>query len=141
MSPAIVNSHAYSRPAAGASAKASLEYGIIFIYTLILNLTKKFWEELMAYFNLIRHGPHGKRHVQQFFYFCVYIRSRGNVFTEALPSNDRGKNIQTHRLMGGIYEVAVEMGPGATICIQSFIKIGSGIQKLIGRNADRMVTS
>jgi hypothetical protein len=27
---------------------------------------------------------------------------------------------------------AVEMGPGAMICIPSFIKIGSGIQKLIG---------
>jgi hypothetical protein len=27
---------------------------------------------------------------------------------------------------------AIEMGSGAMICIPSFIKIGSGIQKLIG---------
>jgi hypothetical protein len=30
---------------------------------------------------------------------------------------------------------AVEMGSGAMICIPSFIKIGSGIQKLIWRDA------
>jgi hypothetical protein len=29
---------------------------------------------------------------------------------------------------------AVEMGEGAMICIPSFIKTGSGIQKLIGEN-------
>jgi hypothetical protein len=33
--------------------------------------------------------------------------------------------------MGGIYEVAVEMGVGAMIYIPSFIKFGLGIQKLI----------
>jgi hypothetical protein len=38
--------------------------------------------------------------------------------------------------MGGIYEVAVEMGPGAMIYIQSFIKIDSGIQKSIGGGGD-----
>jgi hypothetical protein len=39
---------------------------------------------------LIRHGPHWKRRVQQFFYCCVCIRYRGNVSTEQLPTNDRG---------------------------------------------------
>jgi hypothetical protein len=34
--------------------------------------------------------------------------------------------------MGVIYEYAIEMGSGAMIYISSFIKIGSGIQKLIG---------
>jgi hypothetical protein len=34
--------------------------------------------------------------------------------------------------MGGIYEVRLEMIPGAMLYIPSFIKIGSGIQKLIG---------
>jgi hypothetical protein len=34
--------------------------------------------------------------------------------------------------MGGIYEVAVEMGSGAMIYIPSFINIGSEIQKLMG---------
>jgi hypothetical protein len=46
--------------------------------------------------------------------------------------------------MGGIYDVAVEMGSDAMIYIPSFIKIGFGIQKLIGgirRHTDSMVTS
>jgi hypothetical protein len=34
--------------------------------------------------------------------------------------------------MGGIYVVAVEMGSGAMLYIPSFMKIGSGIQKLMG---------
>jgi hypothetical protein len=39
----------------------------------------------------MRHGPHRKRRVRQFFYFCVCIRCRGNVFfTQPLPSEDRG---------------------------------------------------
>jgi hypothetical protein len=33
--------------------------------------------------------------------------------------------------MGGIYEVAVEIGSGAVTYIPSFIKIGSSIQKLM----------
>jgi hypothetical protein len=40
--------------------------------------------------SLIRHEPHWKRRVQQFFYCCVSIRYRGNVSTERLPSNERG---------------------------------------------------
>jgi hypothetical protein len=54
------------------------------------------------FFPLTRHGSHRKRRVQQFFYLCVCNRSRGNVFTDPLPSNI---HIQTHRLMGGIYDV------------------------------------
>jgi hypothetical protein len=53
-------------------------------------------------------------------------------------------HIQTQRLMGGIYEVAVEMGLGAMMHIPSFIKIGSGIQKLVGgihRHIDRAETA
>jgi hypothetical protein len=41
----------------------------------------KFWEELIAYFSLIRHGPHRKRRVQKLFFFCLSICCRGNVFT------------------------------------------------------------
>jgi hypothetical protein len=55
---------------------------------------KKCWEELIAYFPLTGHGQHRKRRVQQFFYCCVCIRCRGNVFTEPLPSNNRR---DTHR--------------------------------------------
>jgi hypothetical protein len=36
---------------------------------------------------------------------CMYIRCRGNVFTEPLRSNAMGIRMQTHRLMRGIYEV------------------------------------
>jgi hypothetical protein len=39
---------------------------------------------------LIRHGPHWKQRVQQFFYCCVCISYRGNASTEPLPSNNRG---------------------------------------------------
>jgi hypothetical protein len=43
---------------------------------------EKFWEELIAYFPSIRHGPHRKRRVQQFFCFCMCIRCRSNVSTD-----------------------------------------------------------
>jgi hypothetical protein len=43
--------------------------------------------------SLIWHRPHRKWRVQQFFYCCVCIRCRGNIFTEPLPSNDRGIHI------------------------------------------------
>jgi hypothetical protein len=39
--------------------------------------------------SLIRHGPHWKTLVQQFFYCCVCVRYSGNAYTEPLPSNDR----------------------------------------------------
>jgi hypothetical protein len=41
-------------------------------------------------------------------------------------------HIQTHRLMGGIYELCFEMGSGAVTHILNFIQIGSGIPKLLG---------
>jgi hypothetical protein len=40
--------------------------------------------------SIIRHGPHTKHRVQQFFYCCLCIRCSGNVFTDPLPSNVRG---------------------------------------------------
>jgi hypothetical protein len=43
-----------------------------------------------------------------------------------------GIHIQTHRLMGRFFNQAVGMGSGAVIHVPSFIKIGSGVQKLIG---------
>jgi hypothetical protein len=57
----------------------------------------------------------------------AYIRYRWNVFIEPLPSNDRGIQIQTHGLIGGIMKYAVEMGSVDVIYIPSFIKIGIGI--------------
>jgi hypothetical protein len=69
------------------------------------NINKKFWDELIAYFPLIRHGPHRKQCAQQFLYCCMCSRCRNNVFTELLHSNNTRIHVQTHRLMGGIYEV------------------------------------
>jgi hypothetical protein len=66
---------------------------------------KKFREELIAYF-LYDTDCTENDAVLQFSYCSVCIRGRGNVFTEPLPSNDRGIYIQTHRLMTGIYEVS-----------------------------------
>jgi hypothetical protein len=60
------------------------------------------------------------------------IRCRGDVFTEPLPSNDKGIHTHTHKLMGRIYEIALEIDSGALIYIPSFIKLRSRIQKLIG---------
>jgi hypothetical protein len=57
------------------------------------DINKKFWEELIAYFPLIRHGLHRKRRIQQFFYCCVCIRCSGNVSTEPLTNNDSGIHI------------------------------------------------
>jgi hypothetical protein len=70
----------------------------------------------------------------------VCVRYRGNIFTEPLPSNDRGYftatndkriQIQTHRLVGGICKYADEMGSGAMMYIPNFIKTGPVIQKFI----------
>jgi hypothetical protein len=48
--------------------------------------------------SVIRHGPHWKRRVQQFFYCCVCIRYRGNVSTKPLASNGMGDTqADTHR--------------------------------------------
>jgi hypothetical protein len=69
------------------------------------HLNKKLWEELIAYFLLILHGPHIKQCIQQFFYCYAFIRCRGNDFTDPFSNDDKGDNIQAYRLMGGIYEV------------------------------------
>jgi hypothetical protein len=58
-----------------------------------VDINKKFWEQLIACFPLIRHGPQRKRRAQQLFYCYVRIRCCGNVFTEPLPSNDMGIHI------------------------------------------------
>jgi hypothetical protein len=101
---------------------------------------KKFWEELIACFPLIRHRPHKRRHLQQFFVAagtCLLSRSLVTIggYTDrptdpplirhgqyrkrrlqqffyccvirciATIRGDTHIDIQTHRLMRGIYEV------------------------------------
>jgi hypothetical protein len=51
------------------------------------------YKDNIKFFPLIGQGSHRKRRV---FYCCVCIRCRENVFTETLPSNDRGTHIQIH---------------------------------------------
>jgi hypothetical protein len=55
------------------------------------------------------------------------------MFTEPLPSNDRGIHMRHTDQWEGFMKYA--MGSGAMIYISSFVKIGTGIQKLIGGNA------
>jgi hypothetical protein len=85
---------------------------------------------LLLFFDTAR--LYRKRCVYQFFYRCVHSLPR-NVFTEPLPSNDRGIHIQTHRLVGGIMKKAVDMGSGVIIYIPSVIKISLCIYKFTGR--------
>jgi hypothetical protein len=59
-------------------------------------LIEQFWEELAVYLPLIQNTRHRKRSAQ-FFYCCVCIRCRRNMFTKLLPSNDGGIYIQTHK--------------------------------------------
>jgi hypothetical protein len=43
-------------------------------------LNKKFWEELISHFSLIRHGLHRKRRVQQCVNSYTFFLWSGNVF-------------------------------------------------------------
>jgi hypothetical protein len=66
---------------------------LLFISILSLFWNKKFWEEIIAYFPLTRHGPHRNRNNYgntQTARWSHNIRYRGNVSTELLPSNDKG---------------------------------------------------
>jgi hypothetical protein len=49
---------------------------------------KKFWEEQIVFFPMIRHRTHRRRRIQQFFYRPLYIPSEGTCFLmyHALPS-------------------------------------------------------
>jgi cytochrome c oxidase assembly factor CtaG len=108
---------------------------------------KKFWEELIAYFPLIRHGQHRKRCVQKF-YCCVCIRCRGNVYTEPLPTNYREYTHKHTDWLEVLMKYTVEMGSCVMLYVRSFIKIGSAIRKFmskgdshIQRHTVRMVIS
>jgi hypothetical protein len=81
---------------------------VIISNTLCNNKNSIFREELIAYFHLLRHGPHRKRHVLRF--YCMYISCRGNVFTELCLATIGGYT-HRHRLMGGIYGVHRWDGP------------------------------
>jgi hypothetical protein len=85
-----------------------------------------FWEELIAYFPFIWHGPHKKRRLRQFFV------TAGTCLPSRCLATIRGTYIQTQRVIGGIYEVRRWDGLRCHDRQIKFHKIGSGIQKLIG---------
>jgi hypothetical protein len=53
-------------------------------------------------------------------------------FTELLPINDKRDTHPDTDWWEGFMKYAFELGSGAVIYIPSFIKIGSGIRKLMG---------
>jgi hypothetical protein len=53
------------------------------------------------------------------------------LFTEPLPSNDRGNTDTDTDRWEELMKYATEMSSGAITYIPSFRKIGSGVQKLI----------
>jgi hypothetical protein len=95
--------------------------------TLICIKNQKFWEELTVYFPLIRDGPHRKQRVQLFFN-CLCICCAVTFLPSRCVAKIEGYTYR-HR-MGGIYEVRRWDGLRCHD-IPSFMKVGSGIQKLI----------
>jgi hypothetical protein len=79
--------------------------------------------------HLIRHGSYRKWCLQQL-YCCLCVRCPRNMSTEQLRRNYSGIHIQTYRLIGGIYEVAIMTGSSVMTYTSNFIRIGSGILKL-----------
>jgi hypothetical protein len=76
--------------------------GWLFWYTVYWN--KKFWEEQIAYFPLTRHRPH-KNDASNKSSIVAYVFVAAEMF---LPSRCLATVVihrQTHRPMGGIYEV------------------------------------
>jgi hypothetical protein len=97
----------------------------LFLNREIHCLNKKLWEEVIADFPLIRHGPHRKWLFQPFIAVGTCLPSRCLAIIRQL-------NMQTNRLMGGIHEVRCWDGLGCLCYTPSFTKTGSGIQKLMG---------
>jgi hypothetical protein len=85
----------------------------------------KFWEELIAYFPLIRHGPTRKWSLQQFFVVA------GTCLLSRCLATIRGCTYGHTDWWEGFMKYDVELGSDSMIYIPSFIKIFSGIRKLI----------
>jgi hypothetical protein len=96
-------------------------------------IKKKFWKELITYFPLIRHSQHRKR-VQQFLYYCVCILLCYKYLPSRCLATIEGYTHRNTDWREGFIKYAIEMGSNAMVYIQSFIKIGSGIQTLIERD-------
>jgi hypothetical protein len=100
-------------------------------------LGKKFWEEQIAYFpwydtDRIENDASNNDSIVA----CVFVATV-KFLTEPLPSNEREYTYRYTDWWEGFMKYAVEMGWGAMTYIPSFIKIDSGIQKLIGGKSQR----
>jgi hypothetical protein len=80
-------------------------------------INKKFWETLIVRFPLIRHGPHRKRRVQEFFIVsCVFVAAVTFSPSRCLATNE-GQTYRHTDWWEGFMKNAVEMGSGAMIYI------------------------
>jgi hypothetical protein len=100
--------------------------------SLLSRSNKSFWEEKIVYFlwydtDRIENNASNN----SFSLECVCLAAV-IILPSRFLATIGGIRVQTHRLMREIYEVRVEMGSGTAIHIPSFVKIGSGVQKLIG---------
>jgi hypothetical protein len=70
------------------------------------SLNKKFWEELIAYFPLIRHGPHTKKDFSyNSFVACIFVAAVAFLLIRCLATIEGYIHIYIDRVMGGIYEI------------------------------------
>jgi hypothetical protein len=88
-----------------------------------INKCKKFWEEVITYSSLIRHGLHRKRRLLQFFV------ATGTCLANHCQATIREYTYRHTGWRAGFMKYAVEIGLGATMYIPSFVKTGPGIHR------------
>jgi hypothetical protein len=89
---------------------------------------KTFLENQIACLHLIWHGSHRKRRIQQLFYRCV---AAVMILPGRCLATIGGYTYRHRDWWEGFMKYVTDMGSGTMIYILSFIKIGSGIRKLI----------
>jgi hypothetical protein len=84
---------------------------------------------------MLRHGPNRKRCFQKFFVAagtslpsCCLVTIGRYSLSSPCQATIGGIHIQTHRLMAGIYEVAVQMVSGAVIHTPSFVNLVQAVK-------------
>jgi hypothetical protein len=99
-----------------------------------LDLNKKFWEELIAYFPLYDTGHTQNDASNSSIVACVFVTAVTFLPSRCLAAIGGFLPSCCLATIGDIQTdtQAVEMGSGAVIYVPSCIKIGSDIQKLIG---------
>jgi hypothetical protein len=95
------------------------------------NMDKRFWKKLITYFPLSQRGPYkNKASTNYFIVENVYVAA-----IKFLPScclaTTEGQTYRHTDLLEGCMKYPIEMDSSVMMCVPSFIKIDSGIQKLI----------